>query len=103
MPKNVMCKKCNNLEGEWCELVVDSPDPDLKRDCQYFRERTNADRIRAMTDEELAVILNAFSEYFDECNRSSSEIDCNDCELNEICGLHDGESLEWLRQPAKED
>ena len=54
MPKNVVCKKCNNLVNDWCEKVIDSPDPDMQRDCKHFREKTNADRIRAMSDEELA-------------------------------------------------
>lgn len=40
---------------------------------------TNADRIRTMSDEELAKILNAFTEYFSECNRSADEVDCTDC------------------------
>ena len=53
MPKNVVCKKCNNLVNDWCEKVIDSPDPDMQRDCQYFCEKTNADRIRSMTDDEL--------------------------------------------------
>lgn len=57
MPKNVVCKKCNNLVNGWCEKVIDSPDPDMQRDCQYFCEKTNADRIRDMSDEELAVLL----------------------------------------------
>ena len=57
MPKNVMCKKCNNLINGWCEKKIDSPDPNMVRDCQYFWEKTNADRIRAMTDEELAHFL----------------------------------------------
>ena len=57
MPKNVVCKKCNNLVNDWCEKVIDSPDPDMQRDCQHFREKTNADRIRAMSDEELADFL----------------------------------------------
>ena len=34
--------------------MIDSPDPDMQRDCQYFCEKTNADKIRAMSDEELA-------------------------------------------------
>lgn len=54
MPKNVVCKKCNNLVNDWCEKVIDSPDQDMQRDCQYFCENTNADRIRSMSDEELA-------------------------------------------------
>lgn len=61
MPKNVVCKKCNNLVNGWCEKVIDSPDPDMQRDCQHFREKTNADRIRAMSDEELANVLHEFA------------------------------------------
>lgn len=53
MPKNAVCKKCNNLVNGWCEKVIDSPDPDMQRDCRYFCEKTNADRIRSMTDDEL--------------------------------------------------
>ena len=53
MPKNVVCKKCNNLVNDWCEKVIDSPDPDMQRDCQHFCEKTNADKIRSMTDDEL--------------------------------------------------
>ena len=53
MAKNVVCKKCNNLVNGWCEKVIDSPDPDMQRDCQHFCEKTNADRIRSMTDDEL--------------------------------------------------
>ena len=53
MAKNVVCKKCNNLVNGWCEKVIDSPDPDMQRDCQHFCKKTNADRIRSMTDDEL--------------------------------------------------
>ena len=41
MPKNVVCKKCNNLVNDWCEKVIDSPDPDMQRDCQHFCEKTS--------------------------------------------------------------
>lgn len=61
MPKNVVCKKCNNLVNDWCEKVIDSPDQDMQRDCQYFCEKTNADRIRSMTDEQLAQEMIFFS------------------------------------------
>ena len=53
MPKNVVCKKCNNLVNDWCEKVIDSPDPDMQRDCQHFCEKTNAQKIRSMSDDEL--------------------------------------------------
>ena len=77
--KNIKCRNCFFYRNEWCEKIVDSPDPEEARDCNYFREMTNADRIRSMTDEELAEFL----------------IDLAD----------DGNLRirEWLRQPAEED
>ena len=39
MAKNVVCKKCKNLVNDWCEKVIDSPDPDMQRYCQHFREK----------------------------------------------------------------
>ena len=78
MPKNVVCKKCNNLVNDWCEKVIDSPDPDMQRDCQHFREKTNADRIRAMSDEELANVLREFA-----------------------TKPMQGSFLKWLKQPAE--
>ena len=81
MPKNVMCKKCNNLINGWCEKKIDSPDPNMVRDCQYFWEKTNADRIRAMSDEELA-------EWMAECNAYKENADAS-------------QWLPWLKQPAE--
>ena len=71
--------------------------------CKRYKPNymTNADRIRAMSDEELAKIINAFTIYFEECNRSLTGTDCHDCELCEICGLGEGKAIEWLRQPVK--
>lgn len=56
--KNVQCKRCVNLRNEWCDKKIDSPDIELIRDCQYYRAKTNADSIRAMTDEALADFIN---------------------------------------------
>lgn len=81
MSKNVVCKKCNNLVNDWCEKVIDSPDTDMQRDCQHFREKTNADRIRSMTDEELA--------------ENMSDWQCWGG------GLDPKYWLEWLQQPAE--
>ena len=86
MAENVMCKNCNNYRCDWCEKVVDSPDPNMPRICQYFWGRTNADRIRAMSDEELAnvVVCPHCKTNWDKCTD-----DCFACRL------------EWLKQPAK--
>ena len=55
--KNIKCRNCFFYRNEWCKKIVDSPDPEEARDCAYFREMTNADKIRSMSDEELAVLI----------------------------------------------
>ena len=89
MPKNVVCKKCNNLVNDWCEKVIDSPDPDMQRDCQHFCEKTNADRIRAMSDEELAEMLwKTGRNYRSVC--ADPVVDYNE---------HRDHLIAWLKQP----
>ena len=59
--------------------------------CRCREPMTNADRIRAMSDEELAVFLaDADAEY---CHVGL----CKDGETCRIC------CLKWLQQPAEED
>ena len=93
MPKNVVCKKCNNLVNDWCEKVIDSPDPDMQRDCQHFCEKTNADKIRSMTDDELNEL---FHEIYDAGVEDSVSYEWG----------HRKNSFEWtitwLQQPPKE-
>ena len=91
MPKNVFCKKCNNLVNDWCEKVIDSPDPDMQRDCQHFREKTNADLIRSMDDEELADMLwKTGRNYRAVC--ADPVVDYNE---------HRDHLIAWLQQPAE--
>ena len=88
MPKNVVCKKCNNLVNGWCEKVIDSPDPDMQRDCQHFREKTNADHIRSMSDEEMA--------------ETFIKGDCVGCPILYECDPYGDckpQILNWLQQP----
>ena len=101
MPKDVVCKKCNNLVNDWCEKVIDSPDPDMQRDCQYFCEKTNADRIRSMSDEELATHLHDIGWDCHLCaehGRLDNEPLLRGKKCDEKCVEH---CLEWLRQPAE--
>ena len=91
MPKNVVCKKCNNLVNDWCEKVIDSPDPDMQRDCRYFCEKTNAQKIRAMSDEELADMLwKTGRNYRAVC--ADPVVDYNE---------HRDHLIAWLQQPAE--
>ena len=95
MPKNVVCKKCNNLVNDWCEKVIDSPDPDMQRDCQYFWEKTNADRIRSMTDEELALWICGVYDIEEENGKFINGII--------IPGYAPHGIEEWLQQPCGGD
>ena len=95
MPKNVVCKKCNNLVNGWCEKVIDSPDPDMQRDCQHFCEKTNADRIRAMSDEELALWICGVYDIEEENGKFINGII--------IPGYAPHDIEEWLQQPCGGD
>lgn len=64
MAKCCNCKNLYNLSDEddviirkWCPKINDSPHLDIERDCEHYAPMTNADRIRSMTDEELAEFL----------------------------------------------
>lgn len=101
MPKNVKCKNCDKLKNHWCRAVIDSPDEDIVRDCRHFRHKTNGDRIRAMSDEELVAWahkqIGCGFEFF-PCG-----IVCNGkCESysTEACGA---KILDWLNKPAEVD
>lgn len=87
--REIQCKRCFFFTPEWCSKKRDSLDPDLIRDCQYFRIKTNADRIRSMPDEELVSVL--------ACPPTESSfycapsIACDECILN------------WLKQVCDEN
>ncbi len=85
--KNIKCRNCFFYRNEWCEKIVDSPDPEEARDCNYFRDMTNADRIRAMSDEELARMIY-------KVGRNYRVADY----LKQVVAL-----INWLQQPAGEE
>ncbi len=63
--------------------------------------QTNADRIRAMSDEELAPVLRAIINTQD-C--PMGEMECDDCFFKEVCwhgSEWHGKEIEWLKQPAE--
>ena len=51
------CKNCINLQNHWCDMVTDSPDENAERECCTYERMTNADKIRSMSNEELAEFL----------------------------------------------
>ena len=84
MAKNVVCKKCNNLVNDWCEKVIKytcgagTPE-EAETNCTYFirgectssfceyrrKKQTNADRFRAMSNEEQQNFVRKFWEIED--------------------------------------
>jgi len=54
MPKDVKCKNCRNLRYpsgyQWCKKVLDSPDVNQLRNCNYFCQKTNADLMIEMLE-----------------------------------------------------
>lgn len=67
------------------------------RAMDYFKTMTNADRIRNMTDEELAEYLYGVSEGTADC--VICDDDCDYCELEEECK---NRMLQWLQAEVKE-
>ena len=57
---------------------------------------TNADRIRSMNDEELAMFLCNFR----SCN--ADEYICEGCKAAKYCRAGHTGTIDWLQQPAKE-
>ena len=75
---------CVRMESPYIRCGVDS--------CEYSypqKQTTNADRIRAMSDEEMA--RNAATLSCPKSMRPCKYVRCKDC------------WLEWLQQPAEED
>ena len=66
-------------------------------ECDYISVPTNADRIRAMSDEELAKFLCNFR----SCD--SSEHPCTGCKAEPHCHTGHNGMIDWLQQPAEED
>lgn len=89
------CKNCNNLidlsditsgsekKFKWCPIKNDNLDIEAERDCSSYQAMTNADRIRNMTDEELAEFLERFGTF------------------NQPCNLSDGKPLKWLKSQVE--
>ena len=72
------------------------------KDCSYRTEPiTNADRIRAMSDDELALFIRAVI-HTEECPVIG--VECSKCFIKELCynaSKWHGKEIEWLQQPAE--
>ena len=74
--------------------------------CHYIHDcenkvLTNADRIRAMSDEELVVFLDGFSGRCLDCAENAKNQSCQIYKEGHYCRPQD--IMEWLQQPVEED
>lgn len=93
------CKNCRHLmdavnvfdgkehEFKWCPVKDDNPDIEIERECESYEVMTNADRIRSMTDEELAVVI--MCPHGIDGSLCLPDHDCVKC------------TLEWLKKPVE--
>ena len=80
-------------ENGWCNVACSYCTFTQESTCSHNRQ-TNAERIRSMTDEELAKLL------LDGCRGS----ECNDQPQNEFGSVNCFECrMKWLQQPYEED
>ena len=84
------CEKCTNKNYcVWSNAEIENC---MNNDYQNFSPTTNADRIRAMTDEELADMFGEHSKRRDCCPNYGSydcRATCEECWLN------------WLKSPVE--
>lgn len=67
--------------------------------CNYIPVPTNADRIRAMSDEELVLFLDGFSGRCLDCAEDAKNKSCQIYKEGHYCRPQD--IMEWLQQPAE--
>ena len=90
-----------NCTGKRCPMQVGYKVNECNhKDCPYRTEPiTNADRIRAMSDEELAGLIRVIY-MSEECPLGTLE--CETCFLKEACaGICCGKEIEWLQKPSE--
>jgi len=87
----VRCINCVNYIQEWCEPVLDSPDPDINRCCDNFKQKTRFDYIKSMNIEEMSKCLVDMGWDCKYCDHYNTRCD-NNCELH---------CREWLSKEVK--
>ena len=98
------CKNCKHLKYKddgreryaWCPFIGDNPDLEFERYCGAFKKMTNADRIRNMTNEELAEFIKDLSEH---CLAGIGEVNCSNQITCENCKIT---ALNWLQKEVEE-
>lgn len=89
MSEFLRCRDCKHDKGK----CVGSSRRGSHKNCFEPREMTNADRIRAMSNEELENFLDTIYDFFED--GGGKIVDGN--------VIYPGNMLDWLQRPAEED
>ena len=101
---NMRCCDCEfKNRCDETEKVLTSFVKCYKRDrlLKEQKTQTNADKIRSMTDEELAVFLDEFSGRCMDCEKLGPDTGCPIYKRGVFCLPCD--VMDWLKQPAEEE
>lgn len=89
----------------WCPNINDCPDIEIDRECDKYKGITNADRIRNMTNEELAEWLHNITQFYkdDDVEQLEPMVSIYDLdkELDIIVRDSYGDLLEWLQKEVE--
>ena len=96
--------KCKYEHDEdCCYSCADQYMCKCKKPCEFIWPLSNADHIRAMSDEELADLL-CTADWCETCDQMREEGTCKAMELDGPLSKHCvSAALRWLRQPYKEE
>lgn len=99
--KESICKRCEH--SRYCGASIIDKELTVMTGCSRFEERkpqTNADRIRAMSDEALAGWI---AKILDHCeNKMPDELCRMSCPLYKCCNDQPSDNIEdWLKSPAE--
>ena len=99
---NILTDMLSNADSHTCNCRHNSNSRDNEPCCRCDSKKTNADRIRNMSDEELAELLEKISR---TCIVNFMGYADKDCDLDIIsckaCGAKAPTILEWLRSEAE--
>ena len=83
-------------ENNWCPVTCFYCTLWQESHCEH-NKATNADRIRAMSDEELTTFINKIV----VCHHLRNDGYCEKCPIHQAKPCDEEGVLQWLKQPAK--
>lgn len=78
--RNIKCSDCEEYRNEWCEKIIDSPHPDILRNCQYWHKRKDMVEVIRCKDCKYRQRDTLFGQYWCKGRPVTAEWYCADAE-----------------------